>query len=264
MPGGLLTKVGKMRAAFGKVNTLHNHILTWTDRPLVTQNLVGGEDGIDDAGISVARLIPNPWIFLEATGQMFNGTAGEDQAGTPLFKSTKRSELSYVAHLRGYHDLTENANIDLGFSYSHGHNGLSDGNAADPGSLVTQLYGIDATYRCKPLARSVYHSFVGRAEYIWSERDQPAGLQSATGFSCPDYQVGRRWFTGVRLRSLGARHRRVAHRYRRLVHCHLRPSRFQPVRALPPHQLQTAPSIIVGATTAVPVSVLHRRARHPF
>ena len=200
LPGGLLTKVGKMRAAFGKVNTLHNHILTWTDRPLVTQNLVGGEDGIDDAGISVARLIPNPWIFLEATGQMFNGTAGEDQAGTPLFKSTKRSELSYVAHLRGYHDLTENANIDLGVSYSHGHNGLSDGNVADPGSLVTQLYGIDATYRWKPLQRSVYHSFVGRAEYIWSERDQPDGLQSATGFYVSgDYQLGRRWFTGVRL-----------------------------------------------------------------
>ena len=36
LPGGLLTKVGKMRAAFGKVNTLHNHVLPWTDRPLVT------------------------------------------------------------------------------------------------------------------------------------------------------------------------------------------------------------------------------------
>src|SRR5712691_4931224 len=30
LPGGLLTKVGKMRAAFGKVNTLHNHVLPWT------------------------------------------------------------------------------------------------------------------------------------------------------------------------------------------------------------------------------------------
>ena len=76
LPGGLLTKVGKMRAAFGKVNTLHNHVLPWTDRPLVTQNLVGGEDGIDDAGISVARLIPNPWLFLEATGQVFRGDSG--------------------------------------------------------------------------------------------------------------------------------------------------------------------------------------------
>ena len=58
LPGGLLMKVGKMRAAFGKVNTLHNHVLPWTDRPLVINNLVGGEEGIGDAGISVARLIP--------------------------------------------------------------------------------------------------------------------------------------------------------------------------------------------------------------
>ena len=200
LPGGLLTRVGKMRAAFGKVNTLHNHVMSWTDRPLVTQNLVGGEDGIDDAGISVARLIPNPWIFLEATGQVFRGTAGADQADTALFESTRRSELSYVGHLRGYHDLTENANIDLGVSYARGHNGLSDGNVADPGSRVTQLYGLDATYRWKPLRRAVYQSFVGRGEWIWSRRDQADGLQSGTGvYVSGDYQVGRRWFTGVRL-----------------------------------------------------------------
>jgi hypothetical protein len=110
-----LTKVGKFRSAFGKVNTLHNHILTWTDRPLVTQNLVGGEDGIDDAGISVARLIPNPWIFLEATGQVFRGDSGEDPYGNAVFQSTKRSELAYVTHLRGYHDISESTNLDVGF-----------------------------------------------------------------------------------------------------------------------------------------------------
>ncbi len=96
LPGGLLTKVGKMRAAFGKVNGLHNHVLPWTDRPLVINNLVGGEDGVDDAGISVARLISNPWIFLEATGQVFRGDSGES-----LFKSSERGDLSYVGHLRG-------------------------------------------------------------------------------------------------------------------------------------------------------------------
>ena len=57
IPGGLLVKVGKMRAAFGKVNTLHSHMIPWADRPLVTDNLVGGEEGIADAGLSAARLI---------------------------------------------------------------------------------------------------------------------------------------------------------------------------------------------------------------
>jgi hypothetical protein len=47
LPGGFVAKVGKMRSAFGVVNTLHTHNLPWTDRPLVTEHLVGGEDGIN-------------------------------------------------------------------------------------------------------------------------------------------------------------------------------------------------------------------------
>src|SRR5213593_3673827 len=174
IPGGLLVRAGKMRAAFGKVNTLHNHVLPWTDRPLVTTDLVGGEDGIDDAGFSVARLIPNPWFFLEATGQVFRGDSND------LFKSSKRGDLSYVAHLRGYQDITESTNVDLG-------------------RFRTTLYGADATFRWRPLQRSIYHSFVGRSEFVWSRSGQPNGLQRATGYyvSC-DYQFALRWFAGVR------------------------------------------------------------------
>jgi hypothetical protein len=194
LPGGLLTKVGKMRAAFGKVNTLHNHVLPWTDRPLVITNLVGGEDGIDDAGFSVARLINNPWIFLEATGQVFRGDSGDD-----LFHSSQRGDLSYVGHLRAYHDITEDSNIDLGFSYSQGHNRAGIVDDVDVGRFRTKLFGVDATFRWKPLRRSIYHSFVGRSEVIWSRRDQFDGLQKALGYYVSgDYQFGRRWFAGIR------------------------------------------------------------------
>src|SRR5258706_5168470 len=66
LPWGLQVKAGKMRAAFGKVNTLHNHVMPWTNRPLVTQNLVAGEEGISDAGVSLSRILPAPkGIFLE-------------------------------------------------------------------------------------------------------------------------------------------------------------------------------------------------------
>jgi hypothetical protein len=207
LPGGLLTKVGKMRAAFGKVNTLHNHVLPWTDRPLVTQNLVGGEDGISDAGISVARLIPNPWLFLEATGQVLRGDSGPDEA--PLFRSSKPGDLSYVGHLRGYQDISESSNIDLGASYARGHNGTAVSSEEDRND-ITQLFGVDATFRWRPLQRSIYRSFVGRAEWIRSRREfggytlTPMSLQAVTpananGFYLSgDYQVARRWFTGAR------------------------------------------------------------------
>ena len=193
VPGGLLVRAGKMRAAFGKINTLHNHVLPWTDRPLVTRSLMGGEDGINDAGFSVARLIPNPWIFLEATGQVFRGDSSD------LFTSSKRGDLSYVGHLRGYQDITESTNIDIGISYSRGHNGSGIVDNLDLGRFRTTVYGTDATVRWRPLRRSIYHSFVGRSEFIWSRRGQPNGVQSALGYYVSgDYQFARRWFAGIR------------------------------------------------------------------
>jgi len=39
-------------------------------------------DGIADAGVSVARLIPNPWIYLGAAGQVFRGDSGTSTRAT--------------------------------------------------------------------------------------------------------------------------------------------------------------------------------------
>jgi hypothetical protein len=191
LPAGLVAKVGKMRSAFGKVNMMHNHVLPWVDRPLVSTNLVGGEDGIDDAGVSLERIIPAPkGIFLEATGQLFRGDSDD------VFQHVQRSDVSTVEHLRAYRDITESTNLDLGVSYARGHN---DGTTFAPGDFITQLYGVDATVRWKPLRRSIYHSFVGRSELIWSQRQQFPGEQRAFGFyTSGDYQFGRRWFAGGR------------------------------------------------------------------
>ena len=81
LPGGLLVKVGKMRANLGRLNAFHNHTLPWVDRPLVMYNLLGGspldpDTGIKDAGVSVSRLIPAGNLFLEATGEIFRGDSG--------------------------------------------------------------------------------------------------------------------------------------------------------------------------------------------
>ncbi|HEV2713690.1 MAG TPA: hypothetical protein VGU64_00405, partial [Terriglobales bacterium] len=191
LPAGFVAKVGKMRSAFGKVNTMHNHVLPWVDRPLVTNNLVGGEDGLDDAGVSIERIIPAPkGIFVGATGQLFRGDSGDAQH--PLFKASTKNDVSAVAHLRTYKDITESTNLDIGLSYGRGHNDLGS-------NFLTQLYGIDATLRWKPLRRSIYHSFVGRGEFIWSQRQQLPFEQRAFGFyTSGDYQLGRRWSLGGR------------------------------------------------------------------
>ena len=204
LPGGFVARVGKMRAAFGKVNTMHNHVLPWADRPLVNENLVGGEDGIDDAGFSIQRILPAPkGIFLEATGQLFRGDTGQQTYFLPnggtiqqtVFTASRKADVSTVEHLRAYRDITESTNLDLGLSYARGHNELGS-------NFLTQLYGMDATLRWKPLRRSIYHSFIGRTEAIWSQRQQPfnlGGEQRSFGmYASGDYQFARRWFVGGR------------------------------------------------------------------
>lgn len=203
LPKGFVAKAGKMRAAFGKVNTLHNHVLPWADRPLVTQSLVGGEDGINDAGVSVQHIIPGlgKW-FAEFTGQGFRGDSAD------VFTASNKNDLSAVGHLRAYRDLTENSNIDLGASYSRGHNLFGS-------NFITNLYGVDAMYRWKPLTRSIYRSFTARSEFIWRQQQQP-GLVACVAIICPastaggyqrafgyyvsgDYQFARRWLMGGRV-----------------------------------------------------------------
>jgi hypothetical protein len=187
LPGGFVAKAGKMRSSFGVVNTLHNHVLPWIDRPLVTENLVGGEDGINDAGFSLNRILPAPkGIFLEATGQVFRGDSGD------VFSANRRGDVSTVGRLRGYRDLSDSTNLDLGFSYARGHNDLGS-------AFLTQLYGADATLRWKPLRRAIYHSFITRTELVWSRREQLLATQRAFGFyTSSDYRLNRRWTVGGR------------------------------------------------------------------
>jgi len=187
LPGGFQARAGKMRAVFGKVNTFHLHTLPWVDRPLVTQNLLGGEEGISDAGLSISRILPAPkGVFLEATAQVYRG----DSEG--VFQSYRRDNLGTVGRLRGYRDLSESTNIDLGASYARGHSPLGP-------SLTTQLYGLDATLRWKPLRRAIYHSFLARTEAVWGRAQQPEAVAKPFGYYVSgEYQLARRWLVGGR------------------------------------------------------------------
>lgn len=185
LPGGVLAKVGKMKAQFGKANLFHSHNLPWVDTPLPIRNLLGGDEGLNDSGVSVSKLILNPLLFLEATGEIYNGTNG-------LFTGASRSDLTYVGRLRGYRDITESSNLDVGTSIAYGHN---DGG---PDS-TTRVFGVDATFRYRPLRRAIYQRFLGRTELFWSRRTD--GLDGGKAFGAyisGDYQFARRWFAGGR------------------------------------------------------------------
>jgi len=193
LPGGLLLKAGKMRAQFGKVNALHTHGLRWADRPLVTQNLVGGDEGISESGFSVSRLIPNALVFLEATAETFYGHS-------EVFQSSERSKLVYVGRLRAYRDLTEGTNLDVGGSFAYGPGAQTPESLLLGPGLSTRLTGIDATFRYRPLRRAIYKRFMARSELVWSApRGTLAPVPASFGFyGSGEYQFARRWYIAGR------------------------------------------------------------------
>jgi hypothetical protein len=205
LPSSLLLKAGKMRASFGKVNQMHNHVMPWTDRPLVTQNLLGGEEGISDAGLSLSRLFPNRFLFLEAIGEVYRGESPD------LFRAPERGDVTFVGRLRGYRDVTESTNVDFGGSFAHG-------TSVDAiHGLHTRLIGADLAFRYRPLRRAIYRRLIARTELVWSRRElmassaiadaagangDPGAVATVSAFGAYgslEYQFARRWFAGARL-----------------------------------------------------------------
>lgn len=188
LPGDLILKAGKFKAAFGKMNTEHPHVRPYADTPLVILNLLGGEGGINDAGLSVARLIPMPaGIFLEATAQVFRGTTEN------LFDAQSRNDLEPLFHLKAYRDLSESTNLELGGSWTRG-------NGVEGPGLETTLAGVDATFRWKPLRQGRYRSLFVRGEWMLSERETAAGptVRADGWYALAQYQFARRWSAGYR------------------------------------------------------------------
>lgn len=206
LPAGLLLKAGKFKADFGKVNTLHPHVLPWIDLPLPMVNLLGGEEGLNDAGVSVSRLFPNSLLFLEATAQVFRGEA------EGLFAAPRRQDVALLGRLRAYRDLSESTNLEFGASAVRGTNDTGAG-------FHTTVFGADFTVRWRPLRRAIYHRLMLRSELFWSRRQQLEGgadpfsraeggpgaareTARAFGFyGSAEYQLGRRWFAGARYES---------------------------------------------------------------
>jgi hypothetical protein len=197
---------------------MHTHILPWVDRPLVLRNLFGGDEGVADAGMSLSKLIPNRFMFVDAIGEVYRGDSD-------VFHSEERSKLNYLGRIRAYRDLTEGTNLDIGTSYALGPSALvPDFNA--------QRIGFDATFRYRPLRRAIYRQFVGRTEVIWSRQDLPeSGRQNTSGFYVSgDYQFARRWFIGARGDRSGRADAADLHDAGGSIHLTFRPTEFSLVR----------------------------------
>jgi hypothetical protein len=147
-PLGLKLKVGRFRPEFGRFNYIHLHDLPQPTYPRALGNFLG-EEGLVQEGLSGQFFVPtgSERSTLEATVQVLDG------GGLPLAVDVPGSQVATLGHLKWFSDLGESSNVELGLS---GYESDSD----------HQLYGLDATYKWKPLAGGEWRSFLLGGELL--------------------------------------------------------------------------------------------------
>ncbi|ODS31567.1 MAG: hypothetical protein SCARUB_03317 [Candidatus Scalindua rubra] len=199
LPWGLQTKAGIFRTSFGKMNRTHRPEIHQIDYPKPIKNFLG-EEGQKEPGISISKLIPNPWnIYSELTAEIL----------TPSDEGVKGKDQIYLAHLRNYLDITESSSIELGLSFQTRDISDTDDTTLTKRNFRQTMEGVDLTFRWRPPGKKLYKSFFWQTEFFATQREtgsfDDAGntvdvkdINSLGFYTFGEYQLTRRLFTGLR------------------------------------------------------------------
>ncbi|MCH7494647.1 MAG: hypothetical protein IH825_00950 [Candidatus Marinimicrobia bacterium] len=183
LPFDLRAKAGIIRTKLGRLNPIHPPEVVFVDYPLPLEMYFGGE-GLVGTGVSVSYLIPNKWdLFWEATFEVTNGD------NEMIFNGNSTNDLAYNGHFSSFFNLGDNSALLLGGTAMSGVND-------ELGLNRTNVYGIDITYKWRPLRRQLYKSFTWQTEFFFLDREEgtPENIKAAGFYSYMEYQLGRRWF----------------------------------------------------------------------
>jgi hypothetical protein len=200
-PWGLEVRAGRFLMPVGKQNTTHRHDLHSIEYPLVLQRFLG-EEGLKGTGLYASRVL-SPFGFYQeliVTAVDRFGEASEDLVPVePVNKNL--GGLGFSARLRNYRDLSESSNIELSASAVTGRReqpvsgSLIEANAVN---ARQSLFGIDATYRWRPLQQGLYKSFILQGEVLRQVNEGDPSLSDlGSTAGTLEYEGPRRDFTGL-------------------------------------------------------------------
>ena len=207
--------LGRFRQDFGVINRWHGHDLDQVEHPLA-MTLVLGEHGLNQTGLAIKWFMPPLWAHAnEFTVEVTNA---ENET---LFAGEFFSVPAVMAHLKSFYDLSESTYMELGLTGMHGTNNkrgyIENDQLEDEPWRHTLLGGVDLTVQWNPPQRARYRSFTWRTEGYLAKKetkgeesfgfldDFEKGIAERDGdrvswgaYSYVDYQLGPRWFAGVR------------------------------------------------------------------
>lgn len=199
LPFGLQAKAGIFKTNFGKMNRTHRPEIAQIDYPRPIKNFLG-EEGQSEPGISISRLIPNPWdIYSELTVEIL----------TPSEDGAKGRDQIYLAHLKNFFAVTDSSSIELGLSFQTRDISDTDEATLTKRNFRQTMEGIDLTFRWRPPGQRLYKSFTWQTEFFASQREAGSfdvngitedvkDINSLGFYTFGEYQLTRRLFAGVR------------------------------------------------------------------
>jgi len=134
LPYGFQAKLGQMRNRFGLTNVIHEHDLSFVDRPNVLRNFFGDE-GLVEKGVEVTWVPDFLPFYLEALVGAFNGDNAQ------AFGYGRITQPLMTGRLRTFFELGDTSAIQLGISGANGQ-------TAD--RLSSNILGYDVKYKYRP------------------------------------------------------------------------------------------------------------------
>jgi len=210
LPRGLQVKLGLLRAPFGQLNNIHPPEQPLVDTPLVHRLWFGHlhnekekehdeEERQEDEKEITPENVPTEGSFI-GTGLSFSWllptgrnvtwlTLAPLNVDNPTFHADEGRPV-WMVRLRSLRELSETQTLSFGVNYAFGRN--ETGND-------TRLFGLDLTYRWRPIKQGLYRSLVWQTEAYFGRRETGNGSVSPKGlFSLVEYQLSRTLFLGLR------------------------------------------------------------------
>lgn len=194
---GLGALVGKKRLGFGKLNSLHPEQWLYVDRPLATQSLVGGAEGLVGEGAQLNYLLPLPF-FSQIEAGLWTVSAGHEHEEDDSHGHAGIDYENCVFNSRLWNgfELSQTQELEFGLNY------MISNVTADESDDKIDVAGLDLTYNLElPADRKVllkaeaYQATYGDEGH---ERETQRG-----GFVLGNLTLNKTYNAGIRYSLLG-------------------------------------------------------------
>ncbi len=180
-PAGLKLQVGRFHQEFGRFNKIHLHDLPQPSYPRALTNFLG-QDSYVQNGVAGSFFLPSPAesSTLQASVALLDG------GHIPLDPTGSGANLATLEHVDWFNELNDSQSLDLGVSAWN-----QDQDHA--------LYGLDATWKYKPLAGGEWHSFLVGGEFFGASLNDPNTSDHPVGYYVwSQFQFSANTYLGAR------------------------------------------------------------------